>query len=172
MHAKPSSKRGPRLLGIAIGVGLAAVALAAWRVPGGERTLGADVRFEGLSSGAVGTQPAHAFISAPSLLPGSSSSGKLTLRNQTGVSLAVRLYALPSSRELDPLLQVRLAAGARAIYEGALGRLRAAGTRPLRLTPGESRRLQVRAALPAGLRSGFQARIVDVTLRIDARRTR
>lgn len=169
---KPTIDRTARLLGTAVGVCLAAAALISWRVPGGERTLGADVRIEALQTGEVGVAPLHPFASAPSLLPGSSLTGDVTVRNQTGVPLALRLRALPSTRELDSLLGVRVSAGGRTLYAGDLGGLRTAGSRPLALQAAQSSRLHVTASLPAGLRSGFQARIVDVSLQIDTSRAR
>src|SRR5436190_1837646 len=93
--AKLSIDRLARLFGILVGVAVAVVALIAWRVPGGERTLGSDVRIEALQTGEIGVAPLHPFVSAPSLLPGSSVAGDVTVRNQTGVPLALRLRAPP-----------------------------------------------------------------------------
>ena len=137
--AKLSIDRLARLLGILVGVAVAVVAVISWRVPGGERTLGTDVRIEAL---------------------------------QTGVPLALRLRALPSVRDLDGLLVVRVSAGSRTLYDGSLGGLRAAGTRPLALRGATAQRLHVSASLPAGVRSGFQGRIVDVSLQIATQRVR
>jgi hypothetical protein len=170
--AKAPIDRLPRLLGILLGVSIAVVALVSWRVPGGERTLGANVRMEALQTGAVGVAPLHPFLSAPSLLPGSSVAGDVTVRNQTGVRLAVRLRALPSTPELDSLLGIRVGARDQTLYDGSLAGLRTAGTRPLALNPAEAADLHVRASLPSGLRTGFQGRILDVTLQIDTRRAR
>ncbi|HEX6459365.1 MAG TPA: hypothetical protein VF032_10660 [Thermoleophilaceae bacterium] len=159
-------------MGVAIGVSLAVAALIAWRVPGGERTLGADVRFEALQTGEIGVSPLHPFVSTPSLLPGSSIAGDVTVRNQTGVPLATSLRAQPSTRGLDRLLRVRVASGAQTLYDGMLAGLRTAGTRPLTLRPAQAARVRVRASLPDGLRNGFQGRILDVGLEIQTRRAR
>jgi hypothetical protein len=172
LTTKPLSRRLAAPLGILLGVAIAAVALLSWRVPGGERTLGADVRMEALQTGPVGVAPLHAFLSTPSLLPGQAVAGKLALRNQTGVPLMLRLRALPSTRDLDSLLQVRVSAGTHTLYDGGLNGLRTAGSAPLRVASARSAQLQVRAMLPSGVRSGFQGRIVDVTLQIDSRPVR
>lgn len=169
---KLTTDRLARLLGVVLGVSVAVAALLAWRVPGGERMLGADVRFEALQNGAIGVAPLHPFASTPSLVPGSSVSGDVTVRNQTGVPLGTILRALPSTRELDSLLRVRVSAGARILYDGTLSGLRSSGTRPLPLEAAQSARVHVRASLPAGTSTGFQGRIVDVSLQIDTRRTR
>jgi hypothetical protein len=162
-----------RLLGVLLGVLVAVAALAAWRVPGGAASLGADVRFDALQTGAIGVAPLHPFVSVPSLLPGKSASGVVTLRDETGVPMAVRLRALPSSHDLDSLLRVRVSGDdGETLYDGALAGLYDAGTRTLRLASGQSRKLTVRASLPSAVRSGFQGRIVDVTLQIDSARAR
>jgi hypothetical protein len=170
--SKPSIDRVARLVGILVGVAIAIALLIAWRVPGGERTLGADVRIEALQSGEIGAQPLHPFVSSPSLLPGASAAGDVTVRNQTGVPLALRLRALPSTRDLDQLLVVRVNAGKRALYDGNLAGLRMGATAPLVLKAASAQRLHVTASLPAGLRTGFQGRILDVSLQIDTEHVR
>jgi len=169
---KPSIDRVARLAGICVGVALALTALIAWRVPGGERTLGADVRIEALQTGEVGVAPLHPFASTPSLLPGHSLSGDVTLRNQTGVPLALRLRALPSVHDLDGLLVLHVSAGGRTLYDGNLDGLRTSGTRPFTLAAATARRLHVSASLPAGLRTGFQGRILDLSLQVESRPAR
>ncbi|HEY2604326.1 MAG TPA: hypothetical protein VGI67_22395 [Thermoleophilaceae bacterium] len=171
MTASPGIDRLVRPLGILLGVLLAATALVSWRVPGGQRTLGADVQIEALQTGAIGVAPIHPFVSVPSLLPGKSSSGSVTLRNQTGVPMSVRLKAQPSVPDLDRALQIHVASGANVLYDGPLAGLRG-GTSPLRLASGESRVLSLRASLPASLHAGYQGRIVDISLGISAGRTR
>jgi hypothetical protein len=172
MTIKLSSNRLARLLGLGLGIALAAAALLTWRVSGGERALGADVRFEALQTGPVGVTPVHPFASTPSLLPGSAVSGDVALRNQTGAPLALRLRALPSTSDLNALLRVRVSAGAKTLYDGSLGGLRSAGTSRLRLASAQSASVHVNASLPASVRSGFEGRIVDVSLEIDSRRSR
>jgi hypothetical protein len=172
MKTSSTHNRRAKLLGIALGVVLAGAALAAWRVPGGESTLGADVRVDAVQTGEIGVSPLRPFVNASSLLPGSHADGAVAVRNQTGVPMRVRLRALPSTPDLDPLLRMRVDSGAQNLFTGSLGELRRAGSAAIALVPGASRRLSVRVSLPAGLRSGYQARIVDVTLQIDSARSR
>jgi hypothetical protein len=172
MKTSSTHSRRAKLLGIALGVVLAGAALAAWRVPGGESTLGADVRVDAVQTGEIGVSPLRPFVNAASLLPGSHADGNAALRNQTGVPMRVRVRALPSIRDLDSLLQVRIESGSQNLFTGSLGELRRNDSAPIALAPGASRRLNVRVSLPAGLRSGYQARIVDVTLQIDSARSR
>jgi hypothetical protein len=164
--------RWAKRLGILLGVVLAGAALAAWRVPGGESTLGADIRVDAVQTGEIGVSPVRPFVNAASLLPGGSAAGHVALRNQTGVPLRVRLRALPSTPDLDSLAQMRIESGSRTLFTGSLGELRRAGTGPLALAPGASRKLHVGISLPTGLRSGYQGRIVDITLQLDSAKAR
>jgi len=111
-------------------------------------------------------------MSAPSLLPGKAITGSATLRNQTGVPMSVRLRALPSTHDLDPLLHVRVGGVQGLLYDGSLQGLRNGSTRPLRLASGQSSRLSLQASLPSSVSSGYQGRIVDITLQIDSARVR
>jgi hypothetical protein len=155
-------------LGILLGVAVACAALLAWRVPGGARTLGADVRMDAVQTGEVGVAPLSAFVNAASLVPGRTAAGWVTLRDQTGVPLNVRLRALTSSHDLDRLLRVRIAPRRGVpLYDGPLGGLR---TRALALAAGQTRALRVEVSLAAGARTGFQGRIVDVTLQVQQAR--
>ena len=81
---KLSIDRLARLLGILVGVAVAVVALISWRVPGGERTLGTDLRIEAFQTGEIGVAPLHPFVSAPSLLPGSSVAGDAAVGARPG----------------------------------------------------------------------------------------
>jgi hypothetical protein len=166
-----ATDRIARRLGIGLGICLAGVALVSRRVPGGERTLGADVRMEALQTGPVGVAPLQPFLKKPSLLPGQSVSGSVGLRNQTSVPLALRLRALPSVHDLDRLLRVRVSAGDTTLYDAQLGGLRA-GAAPLRLAATRSVNVRITASLPGFVHSGFQGRIVDVGLQIDSRNVR
>jgi hypothetical protein len=172
MTLTPSPTTLVRAFGLLLGVVLAAAALAAWRVPGGERTLGADIRVSVAQSGAVGVSPLHPFVSAPSLVPGTRASGSGTLRNQTGVPLTVRLRAPASDRRLGRVLRVHIDAGADRVYDGTLEDLSFFGTRPLRMAPSQERKLSVRVSLPSGVSAGFQGRIDDIALQIHSERAK
>jgi hypothetical protein len=155
VSSKARTDRWAKRLGILLGVALAGAALLAWRVQGGSGTLGANVRVDAVQTGSVGVAPLSPFIDVSSLLPGHSASGRVRLRNQTGVTLRVRLTPHPSAPDLDGLLRIAIGGG-----------------RVLRLAPGEMRSLRVTVSLPAGLRAGYEARIVDVTLQIHSARMR
>jgi hypothetical protein len=156
-----------RRAGVAAGIVLVAVVVLAFRVPDGSGTLGADVIVAVSPTGELGVSRPGPFMSATGLRPGDSLSGEVDVANQTGKRLAVRLRALPDSKDLDRLLVVDVHAGAVRLYRGRLGGLRAA-TPAFRLDSGRKRALRIRASLPAALRNGYAGRIETIKLELSS----
>src|SRR5918999_3300444 len=160
-------ERWVRRIGVATGVVLVGALMLAFRVPDGSGKLGADVIVSISPTGELGVEPAGPFLTATGLRPGSVATGDFRVANQTGKTLAVRLRALPDSRDLDRLLVVEIRAGnaKRPVFTGRLGALRSQ-TRRLQLQPGAKRTISVRAALPPGVRNGWAGRISTVKLEL------
>lgn len=158
-----------RRAGVAAGIVLVAVLVLAFRVPDGSGTLGADVIVAISPTGELGVSEPGPFMSATGLRPGGTLSGDVEVSNQTGRRLAVRLRALPDSKDLDRLLVVDVRAGhaTRPIYTGRLGGLRAK-TPAFRLDSGRKRALRVRASLPAGVKDGYAGRIETISLELSS----
>jgi hypothetical protein len=161
-----------RAIGLILGLGLVALAVLAGRVAGGHIPAGSAVTVTALPTGELGLSRSGRILVAPDLHPGGPGTAALSglvVHNQTGRTLAVRMRALPSVTDLDRLLMVSLqVAGERPLVRpiGELGRWSA---RPLVLRKGQSRRLTIRTWLPAGLRAGYQGRIVDIDLQLRGR---
>jgi hypothetical protein len=158
-----------RLAGLAAGMALMAVVVLAFRVPDGTGTLGADVIFAVSPTGELGVSRPGPFMSATGLRPGGMFGGRFDVANQTGKRLAVRLRALPDSRDLDRLLVVDVRAGdaAHPLYTGPLGGLRAK-TRAFRIESGRTRELRIRASLPAAVSGGYAGRIESIGLELSS----
>jgi hypothetical protein len=158
-----------RLAGIAVGMALMAVVVLAFRVPDGTGTLGADVIFAVAPTGELGVSRPGPFMSATGLRPGGTLEGSFDVANQTGKRLAVRLRALPDSRDLDRLLVVDIRAdhATRPLYTGPLGGLRAK-SRAFRIESGRTRELRVRASLPAAVNGGYAGRIESIGLELSS----
>jgi hypothetical protein len=152
------------LLGVA-GVGLA---LLAWRIPGGDGTLGTDVIFVSHLSGELQISPTGPFITKAGLEPADEAEGTLKVRNRTGSRLAIRPQAVPDNRDLNRILWLEIKRGETSLFSGRLGRLPSEGARAFLLDPGDTAPLSFRAWLPITIRSGYQGRIVqlDVTLSV------
>lgn len=156
-----------RRAGFAVGVALVAVLAVAFQVPHGTGTLGADVILSLSPTGELGVSKPGPFMTVTGLRPGRSFVGKVTVHNQTGKRLAVRLRALPDSQDLDRVLLADLRAGDTRLYHGPLGGLRKL-TRAFDLAPDEQRALRVRASLPRGLKRGYAGRVETVKLELSS----
>jgi hypothetical protein len=167
MTRASTSERWVRRGGVVFGVALVCAVLVAFRVPGGSGRLGTDLIVSISPTGELGVDRAGPFVTATGLGPGSSADGGFRVANQTGKVLAVRLRALPDSRELDRVLAVEVWAGTARVFKGRLGALRA-GTGAFAIAPGDRRAVRVRAQLPSGLQRGWAGRISTVKLELSS----
>ena len=154
--------RAARIVGFAVGVAAVAALVAGWQLPRGAGTVGAYVTFVATPTGELAI-PAGPFVRGIGLEPGAGADGSVDVRNQTGSTLAVSVKVLPSISDLDPVLRVRMTAGAHVVYEGSLGGLRD-WSRPFRLGSGRSTPLGVQVQLPAGSDEASHGRIDDISL--------
>jgi hypothetical protein len=161
-----------RAIGLLVGLGSIALAVLAGQVAGGHAPAGSAVTVTALPTGEIGLSRSGPILVAADLHPGgpqTAARSGLIVANQTGRTLAVRMRALPSLPDLDRLLTVSLEVAGERPLVGPIGDLRRWTARPLVLRRGESRRLVIRAWLPAGVRDGYQGRIVDVDLEFRGR---
>lgn len=159
--------RFTRAIGAAIGLGLVAALIVAARPAGGHGgVLPASLRFTAALDGAVMVEPAapRPLLESGPMRPGSHASGAMTVSNQTGETLAVRLRAKPNSTALDGTAQVRLTSHGRTLADGTLQALRQGSAGALRLQPGGSARVRVLAWIPAEVETGYEGRQVAVEL--------
>jgi hypothetical protein len=170
--AKPKLDR--RLSGLAFlaGLAVAAVLVLGWRMPPGSSALGLELRLIVNSTGELGVAPAGEIAARARLQPRTSHDrldGRTTVTNQTARGLLVSVRARPSSRDLDDRLTVTVSVGDRRLFRGPLGQLRSPTRRSALLAAGSSVPLTVSARLPAHVRSGYEARIEDLTLELRAK---
>lgn len=161
----------PRVLGFGLGLGIAAVVLAASSVPAGNGEARAHLTMSAHASGELAFSTQAPFLSAADLVPRRSTpaNGTLSVRNQTGRRLAIRLRALPSLPDLDEMLEVTVTAGGQPVFSGRLKELRGWTPRSFALDSGRSVPLEVRAWLPEDSGDGYQGRVVDAPIEFRAR---
>jgi hypothetical protein len=162
-----TADRFTRAIGAAIGLCLVAALIVAARPAGGHGGVPpASLRFTASLDGAVAAQPAapQPLLASGPMRPGSHAQGDLTLRNQTGETLAVRLRAQPSSTALDGIAQVRLESRGVVLSEGTLQALRQGSAEAVRLRPGGAAHVHVVAWIPAEVETGYEGRNVAVAL--------
>lgn len=164
------SLRWARAAGLVLGLSLAVAVVVGWRVPASEGTLGLDLRIVANPSGELKVDPVGPIAVGRGLEPreGRAVEGATAVTNQTPRELSVRLRALPTSKDLDDLLLLRVTVDGTPLDQTSLRRLRVGTPSAFTLAPGETRKLGVRAWLPASVRTGYQGRIEDVALEYTA----
>lgn len=166
--ARPTELLG-RLAGLLLGLGLAAAGVVSWHVPGGAGALGADIKIVATPTGELEVSPSGPFLSATNLQPGAPAArGELGVRNQTGAPLAVRVRAVPSLPDLDSLVVVHVEVDRELLFDGTLSALRAGSDHPLDIASSQERVLRVEASLPRTVRGGYEGRVADVWLELQA----
>ncbi len=149
------------LLGCALAVGL----VLAGRTPEGQAGSGARLTISTKPTTELGVSPAGELLSKRNLKPGGREARATTgLANFTARPFSVRLRLASSRRELDRILVIELGTAGERVFRGRLGELRSWSARPLRLAPRQKRRVEVRAWIPASVRSGYQGRSAEVEL--------
>jgi hypothetical protein len=162
-----AADRFTRAIGAAIGFVLVAALIVAARPAGGHGgVLPATLRFTATLDGAVGVEPAapKPLLASGPLRPGGHARGELTLSNQTGETLAVRLRAKPSSTALDGTARVRLVSRGVVLADGTLQALRQGTTEAVQLRPGAVAPVSVTVSIPAEVETGYEGRNVAVAL--------
>jgi hypothetical protein len=156
-----------RAIGAAIGLALVAALVVAARPANGHGgVLPASLRVSATLDGAVAIEPAapRALLADGTMRPGSQAGATMTVANQTGEELAVRLRARADSTALDGTLRVRLTSTGRTLADGTLQALRQGTPEAIRLRPGGAARVRIVASIPAEVETGYEGRRVAVTL--------
>jgi hypothetical protein len=157
-----------RGLALTAGLTVALLALLSWRVPASQRELGADVRVDAAPRAELGLGGFDDVLSASGLQPGGPAArGATTVSNQAGRPLRVGVRLDAADAELSRLLHLELRLGGRLLARGALGALRRTSTGRAELAPGERRRLELRAWLPADRGEDFRARLAEARVIFD-----
>lgn len=155
-----------RVLGLVLGLAAAVSLVLVSRIPPGTGTLGADVIIAAAPTGELGVSPTGPFLSATNLSPGGTDipAGILKVTNQTGIDLHVQVRGLPSSRDLDDVLRLRVATDDEPIFEGTLGELRTWSSAAFTLASGETGDVEVRTWIDPTEDEGWSGRMANVAL--------
>jgi hypothetical protein len=146
------------------GLAVAAVAVAGWRVPT-HQTAGASLQMVAVGTSELQASPAHPFTISSNLKPGATGGvGRVGLHNTMAQPLAVRIHALPSVTDLDPLLRVEASAAGEVVYRGGLDGLRSWTKRQFVVPSHGDAVLETRFWMPRSVKRGFQSRVATVTI--------
>jgi hypothetical protein len=155
-----------RTAGAILGVGLALTLILASRPGASASPLPATLRVSIMPAGELEVTPAspEPVLVADSLLPGDGpTDGEFQVRNQTGSTLAIGLRSSADSTALDGLARIRLTDGGRSLADTTLQGMK---LRPavLRLASGARVRLRLEAWIPRDVLSGYEGRLVNVSM--------
>ena len=156
---------GPMWLGLGLGAVVALSGVLASRIPGGDGTLGADVRVFSAPSAGVSISPSGLVLTAPQLRPGKGDrSAGLQVSNRLAGKVLIRVRAATSTGGLDGLLWIQIEDGGGVMFRGPVGQLRSWTQTAALFGPGEGRSLRVTTWLPGTVRAGYEGVTTDVTL--------
>jgi hypothetical protein len=157
-----------RATGVLAGLALCAAILEVSRVEPSTELLGLHLDVTLVGTGALAVPAPGPLVQVRNLLPGEDRAVEADgqVRNQTGRNMMVRLRAVPSTVEVDELLNLEIFAGDRLLYAGTLGRLREWTAESFQIGVGQLQPLRVRAHLPPTVTGGYQGRMERISLEL------
>jgi hypothetical protein len=148
--------------GLLIGLALAAVAVAGWTLPAGDRPEGVRVSLTAAPTGELEVAPPHRVLRSGPLHAGDGLQGTVVITNLTGEARRAQVRTVAPSRELDHDVRVLATSKDRELLAGPLGSARAWG-RPVEIRSGAAIRVRVRLSVPPSA-SGYENRAADLRL--------
>jgi hypothetical protein len=148
------------------GLGVAAIAVAGWRVPT-QSIPGASLKVVAVGTNELVASPARPFLVTSNLKPGRSqkvAGGQVSLTNTMTQPLAVRIRALSSVPDLNHVLRVRATATGEPLFRGTLGGLRSWTKRAFVVPSHRRAALEMQAWVPASVKGGYQNRAAKLTV--------
>ena len=155
-----------KVAGLLLGAVACTVLLVSPRISRPAGALDAALTLTATPTGELGISPKGTVLKSGRLAPGAPPArAALTARNQTGVPLAVTLAARPATGDLDDVVRLRIRTADATLFDGTPARLRS-GAAPLRLAPGEGRRLRITASLRRDAAERGEGRTDDIALEL------
>jgi hypothetical protein len=136
-------------------------------MPRGTGVLGVDVAIEALPTSELQVDPTGPFLVGTGLRPSEAegASGVVTVRNQTGSTLNLRVRGVPATGQLDETLALELSTDGAVLFDGVLGELREWTPSSFSIGPGQSVAVTAHASvLPSAGGTGSYRLIEDVML--------
>jgi hypothetical protein len=154
---------------LVVGIVLAGLAVAGWRVDGGTGPAPAELSFVMAPSDSLAVSPTGTTLEG-SLSPSGPQDGlegRMSVRNATGSPLVVRVQGVAATQALDASVAVRVSAQGRTVWEGVLGDLRTGMPTGFRLESHETTDMTITAWIPDSADvNAWRARSEMVELRL------
>ena len=155
-----------RVVGLMLGMALAATVVGASKIPAGAGVLGTDVSVVVAPTGELGLKPSGVALQATGLTPASNhATGRFQIMDQTMFPLRLHLRGIPDTPGLDHTLWVSLSGpDGEQLFRGALGDFRDRTENGVTLEPGVWRTFDLEAWIPGDAGPGYVGRMVQVDL--------
>lgn len=162
-------KTTARITGVAAGLALCLAILDASRLQPSDEPLGLHLDVTLVGTGALAVEAPSPLVQVRNLLPGDDRVVEADglVRNETGRTMTVRLRAVPSTVEVDEILNLEIFAAERLVYAGTLGALREWTAESFEVGMGQVQTVRVRALLPATVTGGYEGRVERVSLELN-----
>jgi hypothetical protein len=155
-----------RIIGLFLGMAVAATVVGASKIPAGAGVLGADISMVVAPTGELGLKHSGSVLSGTGLTPASDPAiGQFTIFNQTMFALRLHLRGVPDTPGLDGTLWVELTGpDGEPLFRGSLGDFRDWTERSVVLRSGAWSTFDLKAWIPGDAGPGYAGRMVQVDL--------
>ena len=160
-----------RIIGLLLGMAIAATVVGAEKIPAGAGVLGADVSIVVAPTGELGVKHSGSVLTGNGMTPASDpATGQFQILNQTMFALRLHVRGVPDTPGLDGTLWVELTGPAeQQLFRGPLGDFRDWDFRDwtessVTLASGVWSTFGLKAWIPSGAGPGYEGRMVQVDL--------
>ncbi len=170
MRSSPSRLQGlvARVLGLALGLVLAAHALPHVQVPVGPASLPLSVSASLIRSGEVGLVDGGQLLADAAVTPGNTGAahGRATVASEAAVPVYLSLQEVGSPNGLEDQLWLRVTLAGARVFGGTLAQLRRSSSPSLRISPGVTAPIDVTVGLRPGADATAAGRKTEIKLQI------
>lgn len=155
-----------RIIGLLLGMAIAATVVGASKIPAGAGVLGADISMVVAPTGELGVKHPGSVLAGTGLTPASDpATGQFAILDQTMFPLLLHLRGVPDTPGLDGTLWVELTGpdGAQ-LFRGPLGDFRDRTQSSVTLRSGVWSTFELKAWIPGDAGPGYVGRMVQVDL--------
>jgi hypothetical protein len=155
-----------RIIGLLLGMAVAAAVVGASKIPAGAGVLGADISMVVAPTGELGVKHPGSLLAGTGLTPASDPvTGQFTILNQTMFALRLHLRGVPDTPGLDGTLWVELMGpGGEQLFRGSLGDFRDWTQSSVILRSGAWSTFDLKAWISSDAGPGYAGRMVQVDL--------
>jgi hypothetical protein len=155
-----------RIIGLLLGMALAATVVGAEKIPAGAGVLGADVSIVVAPTGELGVKYSGSVLAGNSMTPASDPAiGQFQILNQTMFALRLHVRGVPDTPGLDGTLWVELTGpDGQQLFRGSLGDFRDWTESSVTLASGVWSTFGLKAWIPGDAGPGYGGRMVQIGL--------